>query len=66
MPSPFRLTPRTFFVRHITGWALIFCLIAPTLTTFAETPASPPAPAEMVWEYLFTEDPEQADYCRRS
>jgi len=60
MLSPSRLLPGIFFIRTSTRWATTLLLILPPLATFAEAPASTQAPAGMVWEYLFTEDAEQA------
>src|SRR5687767_4937030 len=60
MVSPSRPPLRTYYVRRRIRWTITFLLIISPLATFAEEPASKQSPAEMVWEYLFTDDAEQA------
>ena len=61
-PSSSRLPPRTCFARRSIHWGIIFIfsLIIPSLESLAEAPPSTQAPVGIVWEYLFTDDAEQA------
>jgi len=63
MRSPSQLSSRTVVVGRNIRWSIVFIcsLILPPLGSHAETLASATAPAGMVWEYLYTDDADQAD-----